>query len=1108
MNLRSVKCFIFIKKKCIFSAIEIMVHFIYNGFMSSMGKISRVPVAAVICFCLFIIGGPSYFLWPLDPDRRVSQYAQRLYTASDGLPQNAIQSIIQTHDGYLWFGTQEGAARFDGNSFFVFNRDIVPRMNNEFIYQLYEDREKRLWFCTRAGVLKYENGVYRNYTIEDGLSDNTVLTVAMDKDGAMLFGTGSGVNRMKDGKIESLDILAGKRIEYIYTGRSGATWIGAAEGLGRIRDGDIRLFTVADGLPVNYIKRITEDSEGHIWLATQGGGVVRCTGDKFSGITFSAITEADGLVSNYIRNLLFDRAGNFWVASSDHGLNRVQKDGDRWQIDLLDSKAGLSNDHVMSLYEDVEGNIWVGTQFGLNQLRDGKLVAWTTAEGLSGNFVTGICSDQKERLWISCYRDGLNYMENGRIYKIPELSRGEIRVMSLCAASDGHLWIGTNKDGLFRLKHEKGKSRLKKFSTKHGLSSSEVWSICEDRQGNIWLGTKRGLNKLTGEVFVPIKNAEPLRTFYIYCIKADKHDNIWAGSVGGGLARYRDGQLKRYTKDNGMLDNIVMCLHIDRNGILWAGTSFGLHRLDPDTEKFTVFTTRQGLFANLVFAIVEDHHGYMWMSSNKGVSRIKKEEMEMVARGEIDRVHAENYVMGEGLKNAECNGGFQPAGWVGKKGNVFFSTSQGLLMIEPGDKKRNRTIPPVYITGVTEDAREVPINAAPLSLGPGVQKAVFHFTALSYSIPRKVAFKIKLEGFDRKWEHLSSTLERNVYYHKLPPGDYTFRVKACNNDGLWNEKGASLHVNVKPYMWQTLWFKILAGILFALLSYLFIHGIRKSVRIFKFWKKRIYIGKYRIDDKIAAGGMGTIYRANETGGIQRKVALKVLREEFNTDEVQKKRFKQEGAIIDRIQHPHIINVIERGEHDGNVFIAMELLNGHNLGELLEQKKRLKVKDCIHILKQVTDGLREIHKLEIVHRDIKPENIMLIEEDGDSLYVKVLDFGLARDQSFSRLTQSGMLLGTISYLAPEQIKSNVYSKASDIYSLGVVCYEMLTGIKPFPGDSTLEVMGQILGNTPIEPRSLRNSVPQWLNMLVLAMMAKEVNGRPTVDEVWDEIAAFH
>jgi serine/threonine-protein kinase len=275
---------------------------------------------------------------------------------------------------------------------------------------------------------------------------------------------------------------------------------------------------------------------------------------------------------------------------------------------------------------------------------------------------------------------------------------------------------------------------------------------------------------------------------------------------------------------------------------------------------------------------------------------------------------------------------------------------------------------------------------------------------------------------------------------------------------------------------------------------------KKPLKLIASWEKKQRIGSYEIIEKIGSGGMGIVYKVNSLIEKSKTFAMKVMREEYLLDEVHKKRFENETRLVDRLEHPNIVKVVERGEDKKKLYLVMELLEGVRLAERLENEEPLSVLDCIHILLQVTDVLVKLHNKRIIHRDLKPENIMLIQKNGDPLFVKLLDFGLARMQTVTHLTEKGQILGTLPYVPPELLSNGEISTACDVYALGMIAYEILTNRKPFIGNTPIGIMNQILIVTPMEPKQFRPGIPIELNNLVMSMTAKDSKARPGAKEV--------
>jgi serine/threonine-protein kinase len=298
----------------------------------------------------------------------------------------------------------------------------------------------------------------------------------------------------------------------------------------------------------------------------------------------------------------------------------------------------------------------------------------------------------------------------------------------------------------------------------------------------------------------------------------------------------------------------------------------------------------------------------------------------------------------------------------------------------------------------------------------------------------------------------------------------------------------------------------------GLFAFFIFNFVRKYIRLTIFWKNKTYVGNYKLLDKIDSGGMGTVFRAESLTTRKQIVALKILNEKFFAYDDARQRFNQEARIIDKLDHPHIVKIIERGESKQSMFIAMEYLDGITLEQKIANSHPMPLLKCLHIMLQVTRAVAEIHSQNIVHRDLKPGNIMLINQNGNPDFVKLLDFGLAKIQEQTRLTRTGIIIGTINYVAPEQINGSEYRTPTDIYSLGVLFHEILTGEGPYAGQNTVETLRQILDIAPAAPFKNRSDIPEELNDLVVRMMEKDWQMRPQIREVSDIlehlIAAHH
>lgn len=713
-----------------------------------------------------------------------------VWTTDHGLPQNSVNAIVQTGDGYLWLGTQEGLVRFDGIRFSVFDKQNTPEIKGNWISCLFEDREGNLWIGTRGeGLNRFKDGKFSTYTTNEGLSNNTVYALYEDRDENLWIGTSGGLNRLKEGDFTvytTAEGLSNNSVLSLFEGKDGSLWIGTSGGLNRFKNEKFTAYTTAEGLSNNRVRALYEDHDGSLWIGTTGGGLNRLTDGTFT--TYGA---NEGLSKDIVNCLYEDRDGNLWIGTDGGGLNRL-KNG---TITAFTTTESLSNNVVFSLYEDRERNLWVGTNgWGLNRLKDGKFTAYTTEEGLSANVVFPILQDHNADLWIGTW-GGLNRLKDGSITAYTTKP-----VVSLYEDHEKGLWIGTG-EGMSRFKDGK----FTAYTTNEGLSNNIVFSFYEDHERNLWIGTGGGgLNRLSDGKFTSYTTKDGLTNNAVHYLYGDNDGSLWIGTRGG-LNHFKDGKFTTYTTTEGLSDNIVYCIYRDRDENLWIGTEKGgLNRFK--NGKFTAYTTKDGLFNDLVTQILEDSKGNLWMSCNKGIFRVSKKELDDYDQGKTKSIHSVAYGKLDGMKSQECNGSVQPAGWKTSDGKLWFPTARGAVVIDPENIRINKVPPPVVIEQVVVDQDMINTRdkLEPITIPPGMENLEIHYTGLSFRTPERVKFQYKLEGFDNNW--IAADTRRVAYYTNIPHGEYTFRLKASNDDGIWNEKGTSFSFYLKPYFYQTYWF--------------------------------------------------------------------------------------------------------------------------------------------------------------------------------------------------------------------------------------------------------------------------------------------------------------
>lgn len=743
----------------------------------------------------------------LDPSRRVSQYMITAWDSDSGLPQNAVTAIAQSRDGYLWIGTQEGLVRFDGVGFSAFTHQNEPAFAQNYVAAIHEDRSGRLWVgLNGGGVVVREQGRWRGIQSDAGLPNDVVLSLAEDPNGKIWIGTQEGLAvasstdevRPWPGNAR----LPNPVVPALACAADGSLWIGTYGGGVVHAVGDrLEVLDRSDGLPDNVITELFIDRLGALWVGTYGGGLARRDGSGWR-----VFGHRDGLLNLRIVALGDDLEGSLWVGTYGGGLARIRGES----VEVLNERNGLPSPVVMAVREDHEGNLWVGTESsGLIRLQNGKAVPLTKREGLADNLVFAILEDSGGTVWLGTSTGGLHRLRAGAIETL-SVAQGlpSAQVVALCEARDGTLLVGTAQ-GLARVQA----GRVERIALPGRVQSPFVWAMLEDRHGALWVGTDGGglhHRDQRGEWRV-LDRASGMPDNFVRALLEDRDGRIWAGTFGG-LAEVAGESVRIRTTADGLINNIVLALTEDSTGALWVGTMSGLSRLDRG--KPVALSARSGVPEESILRIIEDDIGGLWLTTNRGIIRVGAAAARAWAPGHAP-MEVARYDAGDGLPSSECSGGSQPAGWRMRDGRLWFPTIKGVAIIDPRNLPTNTVAPQVHIETVLVDDRALE-PATTVELPPGTARVEVRYTANSLTAPRRVQFRYQLEGFDR--EPISPGTRRTAYYTKLPPGEYRFRVSGCNNDGVWNPKGAVVTIRQRPYLYQTRLFYALCG--FALVAML------------------------------------------------------------------------------------------------------------------------------------------------------------------------------------------------------------------------------------------------------------------------------------------------
>jgi signal transduction histidine kinase/ligand-binding sensor domain-containing protein/CheY-like chemotaxis protein/HPt (histidine-containing phosphotransfer) domain-containing protein len=758
----------------------------------AVSLMTRISSSGLLAVLLMVVSGHAL---ALDPSLKTSQYVLDQWQIPEGLPQNGAGSIARTPDGYLWIGTQEGLARFDGVRFVVFDRSNEIAIQDNTISALHVDRAGRLWIGTQSGMAVFENGRFKPYNAVAALAHVPILAILEDHTGHLWVGTDTGlvaIDQQQRARVfGTSDGLRDAGIRALLEDRNGMIWVATATGgLHRFAGTNFESMQRETG-EVDPISSMYEDHDGTLWFGTETGGLYRKSGDHFD------VVAPAGQLGSAVRTLTRDRDGNLWIATNGRGLVRL-RDG---VFSASDANHVLSID-LLSLYEDNEGSLWVGSSGnGLLRLRDGKFVPLGLPEGLQGNVAWSIIPRATGGIWVGTDAGVSSYIEGAFQHVTPPHGFETVRVRSLLEDRKGVLWVGTDGAGLYAREG----SHETVFNRKNGLSGNTVRAINEDREGRIWIGTDVGLDvvdkaRVTSmQAMLGVAGPTVVRL-----IHEDLAGRMWVATDTHGLFLIDAHHVRRLGLTDGLPSAQVTAIYEDERGVIWLGTSGGLAVWRD--ERITSLAGFGGALGETVLQVLEDEQHLMWLTSNKGLTSVPRSTLDTRARGQAIASDIHTYGVSDGLRSAEFDGGNTSAGCRTADGRLWFPSIRGIVAVDPLHIRSNTLAPPVQIEQVTVDA--VPLELMQgVPVSPGHQQWEFHYTALSLLAASRSRFRYRLEGFDEHWVDAGN--RRTAYYTSLPPGTYIFRVIASNNDGVWNDTGASFRFTLKPHFYQTFWFVLL-----------------------------------------------------------------------------------------------------------------------------------------------------------------------------------------------------------------------------------------------------------------------------------------------------------
>lgn len=828
-----------------------------------MNELSASRVALLLALWAACVSASVPQVFAANSDARTVRFWH--ISRNEGLSQAFVYAIAQDPDGFMWFGTQEGLNRYDGTAIRVFRTDSndPESLADDTIRSILIDASGSLWIGTDGGLSLFDRvrETFTNFRHDpddpDSMASDRVRVVFEDAAGNLWIGTdGAGLDKFDraTGKFahyfndqDEPDSLSNDKIWGIVEGAPGEIWIGTEYGLNRFDPGAevFRTYTSNPDLPGslsdNHAQRLFVDAGGTLWVGTEGGGLNRFdrTSDTFTHFRHDP-ADPFSLSSDRISSIHQDESGVVWVGTEKglNALNSASGDFDRYDMDPA-NEYSLPDNNVKSIFEDKGGVLWVGTYDGVS--------AWNTRIGamlhyyhkandpasLSANNVNAFAADREGRIWVGTFGGGVNIFDRetetfSHLLANPadrnSLSSDEIGAIAV--DREGTVWLGTRHSGLNSYDPASGvyKRYLNDKDDPTSIGGNVVTSIVEDSKDRLWVATYAGgLNRFKSKsdsfTRVAIDNSGPetKSDIRLLTILEDSLGYLWLGTDGTGLIRIEpgSGQFLSVRADNARTDSLsgdkIYALTEDRDGNLWIGTKgdgvsiWSLSDRKRGLQRFKRLTPADGLPSSTTYSILQDPEGGIWLSSQDGLTHFDPESGELRV---LD--------VSDGLQSKEFN---ISAGFAASDGQLFFGGINGFNAFYADLLQTNDHEPQIAITSVSKlnepvDLTTVRQSGDRLQLGHKDYFVSFGFAALDYAAPAENRYHYKLDGLDADW--VDAGTKAQASYTNLAPGDYTFKVRAANNDGIWNNDGASLGLSVSPAPWETWW---------AYGLYLFVFGL-------------------------------------------------------------------------------------------------------------------------------------------------------------------------------------------------------------------------------------------------------------------------------------------
>ena len=805
----------------IFVVLEIVV-LLKSGTFSVFFRYKTLMLTRCARFlCLFALWIPlSGEAQNADADISVEKPLMHLvvdtWNADDGLPTSNINQLHVDQTGFLWLASYDGLIRFDGAQFTQYSTKTNPKFETNSFTEIHEDTlSGTLWFGTEgSGLIGYKDGLFIPFGLDEEDFRYRVQSIAPRPDGKLWIGTrGHGLyvfDSTSKPHFTHVPGLEKMTVSAIKRDIDGTFWFGTTKGLFRRVENEFVQRDIQYGLPSYRIGDIFLDSEGELWVGTQSGVAVWHREENRFEVMESLRGEG-------VNRIFEDRAGSLWFGT---GSFLARRKAASQKLEYFRTEDGLPHRIVKDIDLDREGSLWIGTyRGGLCRLKAGKFTNYTTKTGLGGTAVDCITRYDEDSYLVGTDDGLISFIQNDTIAPSPlhDVQLSQVRIKSLLRDFNGDIWIGTSL-GIIKVGLPDHETQF--FNESDRLSDNAVRQIIQTKDSMIWIGTRNGGITRMGadsESLFYFNKSTGFPSNFIMGMDEQPDGSILVATNDIGLVHVKGEEvIAHYTTKDGLPSNLIFNTYTDANGTVWIATNAGLSRFQDGT--FYNYTTKDGLVEDALFDILEDNLGKLWFPTSRGVFFVKKQDFYDRSSGKIDKVSATMYDENDGMAEEQCTGATQSL--KSRDGKLWFPTLNGITMIDPADIRTNELPPPVRITELTVDKKRfVPQSASDLSFPSDSRRFILKYTALSLLAPEKVTFQYKLEGLDDDW--VDAGTKRQTTYTSLPYGKYTFRVKARNNDGVWNEAGAAVSFEVKPYLYQRPGFYALLVLVAILLVILF-----------------------------------------------------------------------------------------------------------------------------------------------------------------------------------------------------------------------------------------------------------------------------------------------